>query len=75
MDKQAVEDSQSESMSPIERIRQFGSSVRRTVRSQRSVQFSRLLTSRPNESINDVSYLDEDDLLSVDFQNSNVSDN
>ena len=72
MDKQEVDYPLSDTMSPIERLRQFGSAVRRTVKNQNSVQFSRLSTSRQNEPINDDSYLDEDDLLSVDFRNSNV---
>ena len=72
MDKQEVDYPLSDTMSPIEKIRQLGSAVRRTVRSKNSVQFSRLSISRQNESINDDSYLDEDDLLSVDFRNSNV---
>jgi len=72
MDKQEVDYPLSDTMSPIEKIRQLGSAVRRTVRSKNSVQFSRLSISRQNESINDDSYLDEDDLLSVDFRNSNA---
>ena len=75
MDKQEVEEPLSDTMSPIERIRQFGNSVRRTVRNQSSVHFSRLLNTRPNESINEDSYIDEDDLLSVEFHNSNVRHN
>ena len=61
-------ESRADSLSPMDKLRELGNSVRRSVRNQSSVQFSRLLTSRRSEPMNDDSYLEDDDLLSVEFQ-------
>ena len=73
MDTSMLPDSPTSSVSTLDRIRQIGKAVRRKVENQSSVRFSRLLATRRSEISNDDSYMDDEDAMSVEFQDSNVS--
>eukprot|EP00112_Aurelia_sp_Birch-Aquarium-sp1_P021825 Seg597.6 transcript_id=Seg597.6/GoldUCD/mRNA.D3Y31 product="Retinal-specific ATP-binding cassette transporter" protein_id=Seg597.6/GoldUCD/D3Y31 len=75
MDTSILPDSPASSMSTVDRVRQFGKAVRRKVENQSSVRFSRLLAGRRSELNNDDSYIDDEDTMSVEFRDSNVSMN
>ena len=75
MDASILPDSPTSSVSTVDRIRQFGKAVRRKVENQSSVRFSRLLATRRSEINNDDSYIDDEDTMSVEFRDSNVSFN